>query len=99
MKSLFIVLCAASLLPAAAATKPATKPLNRAKATLKITGMTCDGCAKGVRIVLERVPGVKSALVERPKGRALVLYDPSECKPTDMVAAVRRAKYGAFVAK
>ena len=37
---------------------------------LQITGMTCDSCATHVKQALEKVPGVRSALVSYPNGTA-----------------------------
>lgn len=44
--------------------------------TLRITGMTCDSCAIHVKEALERVPGVRSALVSYRKGIAQLSTDP-----------------------
>ena len=33
---------------------------------LSITGMTCDSCATHVKEALEKVPGVRSAVVSYP---------------------------------
>ncbi|MFU0418135.1 cation transporter, partial [Acinetobacter baumannii] len=43
---------------------------------LKITGMTCDSCAVHVKDALEKVPGVRSAVVSYPKGTAQIATDP-----------------------
>ncbi|HET9239241.1 MAG TPA: mercury(II) reductase [Oligoflexus sp.] len=40
--------------------------------TLKISGMTCNSCAKHIREALEKLPEVKSAIVSYPKGTAEV---------------------------
>jgi mercuric reductase len=37
---------------------------------LNIEGMTCASCAEHVKKALEQVPGVRSASVSYPKGRA-----------------------------
>ena len=42
---------------------------------LKIDGMSCDHCVAAVRKALEAVPGVTSAEVSLPEGRALVHGD------------------------
>ena len=42
---------------------------------LKITGMTCDSCAVHVKEALEKVPGVRSAVVSYPQGTAQVAAD------------------------
>ncbi|RBA23584.1 mercury(II) reductase [Herminiimonas fonticola] len=45
-------------------------------ADLKITGMTCDSCATHVKDVLEKVPGVQSAVVSYAKGSAHLAIEP-----------------------
>jgi mercuric reductase len=42
---------------------------------LKISGMTCDSCARHVRETLENMSGVKSAKVSYPKGTAEVISE------------------------
>ena len=52
---------------------------------LKITGMTCDSCAAHVKETLEKVPGVRSAVVSYPKCTAQLATDPGT--PLDALAA------------
>ena len=64
---------------------------------LKITGMTCDSCARHVREALERVPGVQSVEVSYTKGRAQLAV--AAGTPTrDLIAAVDRLGYRAALA-
>src|SRR5258708_38346643 len=42
---------------------------------LHIEGMTCASCAVHVKKALEQVPGVRSAAVSYPKGRAEITTD------------------------
>ncbi len=91
-------LCAATALTAPAfASSPAPVSARAAKglatAELKVTGMHCDGCAMGVTNRLKQVTGVKSAKVSYKTSVATVQYDPSACKPADLLAAVKRAGY------
>ena len=44
--------------------------------TLKINGMTCAGCVRSVKKVLEGVPGVRSAEVSLERGQATVRARP-----------------------
>lgn len=44
--------------------------------TLDIEGMTCASCAEHVKAALENLPGVRSANVSYPKGRAEIETDP-----------------------
>jgi copper chaperone len=58
--------------------------------TLKIDGMTCAGCVRSVKRVLEGVPGVRSAEVSLEVGQATVELDPAlACG--DPVAALKAA--------
>lgn len=61
---------------------------------LSISGMTCGGCASTLTRVLSRVPGVTRAEVDLAGARAQVLGTAS---PDELLAAVRRAGYGAEI--
>ena len=43
--------------------------------TLKVTGMTCDGCTKSVAHALKAVTGVHEVVVSLSAGEAAVRYD------------------------
>ncbi len=62
--------------------------------TLKVSGMTCNGCANTVQAALARVEGVRRAdvLLEQEQAR-LVLEDTGSVD--DLVSAVRAAGYDA----
>ena len=60
---------------------------------LSVRGMTCDGCAKGVKAALEKAPGVKSAEVSLEKNEASVVYDKAKTTPEALVKAVEKAGY------
>ena len=53
---------------------------------LKITGMTCDACAKHLRKALESVPGVQSAQVFYPDASAEVAHE--HTVHADSIAAI-----------
>ncbi|MBS0418044.1 MAG: mercury(II) reductase [Proteobacteria bacterium] len=59
---------------------------------LKITGMTCDGCATHVREVLERIQGVSSVAVSWRQGQAEIEAD-SRVKVETLTAAVTKLGY------
>jgi copper chaperone CopZ len=61
--------------------------------TLRITGMTCNGCVKHVDKALRGVPGVRGVQVTLPD-RASVEHDDSASLP-EMVKAVESAGYQA----
>jgi copper chaperone len=56
--------------------------------TLKINGMTCSGCVRSVKKVLEGVQGVRSAQVSLERGEATVEL---ERNTSDAVAALKAA--------
>jgi copper chaperone CopZ len=65
---------------------------------LRITGMTCDGCAQTIQRMLGREPGVRSVAVDWRQGRARVVIDgapPQAARIAD--AAVFRSHFNADV--
>lgn len=62
--------------------------------TLRITGMTCNGCVRHVDKALRAVPGVTAVEVNLPDGTAKVVHDDSAAIPA-MVEAVQTAGYEA----
>ncbi|HTS55590.1 MAG TPA: heavy-metal-associated domain-containing protein [Burkholderiales bacterium] len=65
--------------------------------TLKVNGMTCHGCARGVTRALQRVPGVVSAQVSLDNAQATVAFDPAQVTPAQLKAAVDEAGYTAIL--
>jgi len=63
------------------------------KATLKITGMTCQNCVRHAREALEAVPGVTQADVDLDTGLAQVTHD--EASVADLLKAVEEEGYEA----
>ncbi|WP_333840738.1 heavy metal translocating P-type ATPase [Pelomicrobium sp.] len=61
---------------------------------LKLSGMTCAACAARIEKVLNRLPGVQ-AVVNFAAERARVTYSPALVDVPALMAAVRRAGYGA----
>ncbi len=76
-----------------AAEKHASKKLQTAM--LKVTGMTCNGCASTVRQALLAEPGVEAAEVDLQGGRATVQIDPVRIEMGNLESAVRAAGYQA----
>lgn len=62
---------------------------------LAVSGMTCQGCVNAVTRVLSRVPGATDIQVNLAAGRAAVHGD---ANPDALLAAVRKAGYGAELA-
>ncbi|TAL73685.1 MAG: mercury(II) reductase [Burkholderiaceae bacterium] len=65
--------------------------------TLKIAGMTCDACATHVKEALEKVPGVRSAVVSYAEGAAQLALDPGTA-PDALTTAVTELGYKAMLA-
>jgi copper chaperone CopZ len=62
--------------------------------TLRITGMTCNGCVRHVDKALREVPGVTAVEVSLPDQSAKVVHDESAVLPA-LIAAVESAGYEA----
>lgn len=62
---------------------------------IHVTGMTCGHCAMSVKKALSAVPGVESAEVDQPSGRARVEGKPD---PQALLAAIAEEGYGARLA-
>jgi copper chaperone CopZ len=65
---------------------------------LKVTGMTCGGCASNVTRALKTITGVGDVKVSVSAGEATVQYDERLASPDQMKAAVKRAGYGVHAA-
>ena len=62
--------------------------------TLRITGMTCNGCVKHVDKALREVPGVTAVEVSLPAATAKVVHEES-AQISALLAAVESAGYEA----
>jgi copper chaperone CopZ len=62
---------------------------------LKVDGMTCQGCVRGVTKKLSGVAGVASATVDLATGKATVQYDGARARVEEMIAAVEQIGYHA----
>ncbi len=65
---------------------------------LSIQGMACAACALTVERVLQRLPGVHEVLVNGASATARVRWSPADGRPSDWLAALQRAGYGAVPA-
>jgi copper chaperone CopZ len=61
--------------------------------TIKVTGMTCQGCVRSVTRVLQAVPGVEGVEVSLEKGEAAVRHDPSRADLPRLRKAVEDAGF------
>ena len=97
---MFIGLLAISLAPLAVAQekanpeKAATTELKLTQCALKVSGMTCGGCAQMVEKGLLKVAGVKEAKVDWKTGDVKVQYDQNKITPEKTVAAFNEVNKG-----
>lgn len=61
--------------------------------TLNVKGMTCMGCVRSVKNVLEPMSGVNDVDVSLETGTVKVQYDPSAVKIEDVKRAIEDAGY------
>lgn len=62
--------------------------------TLRVAGMTCNGCKKHVDAALRSVPGVTAVEVDLAGGSAKVVHD-DQAAPAALISAVEGAGYRA----
>jgi copper chaperone CopZ len=82
MKTILAVLLAVGLVAVAGAQSKSTT------CTLKVTGMTCAGCAAAVKIAAKKVDGVTDITVSYDKSAADVTYDPAKTTPAAIAEAI-----------
>lgn len=63
--------------------------------TFKVEGMTCGGCALGVKMKVGKLDGVESVAASYAKGEAEVVFHPETVTPDDIVAAIEELGYRA----
>ncbi|HEY5929342.1 MAG TPA: heavy-metal-associated domain-containing protein [Burkholderiales bacterium] len=64
-------------------------------AILKVSGMSCGGCASSVTNILKAMPGVATAEVSLQKGEAKVSFDPAVANIAQLRGAIENAGYEA----
>lgn len=67
--------------------------------TLKITGMSCAGCANSIHTALSKTDGVISDEVKYPGDIAIIKYDASKVSEKEIIAVIEKAGYIAVVQK
>jgi copper chaperone len=63
------------------------------KITLTVKGMTCMGCVKSVKNVLEPIPGVTSVDITLDNGQVAIIYDAAKTGTDQFTAAIQDAGY------
>lgn len=67
--------------------------------TLKITGMSCAGCASHIHTALSKTEGVISDEVKYPGDIATVKYDASKISEKEIITVIENTGYKAEVIK
>ncbi len=67
----------------------------KSKVELKVGGMTCQGCVRGIEKKLSKVAGVESAVVDLGTGKATVEYDDSQVQAPQLIGAIEQLGYQA----
>jgi len=63
------------------------------QATIRVEGMTCNGCVASVTRVLTALPGVGSVDVSLERHEAQVQFDPTRTDPEHLRTAISAAGY------
>ncbi|MBZ0094733.1 MAG: heavy-metal-associated domain-containing protein [Sulfuricella sp.] len=63
------------------------------KITLTVKGMTCMGCVKSVKNVLEPIPGIAGVDIVLENGQVTISFDPAKAGPDQFKAAIQDAGY------
>ena len=63
------------------------------KITLTVKGMTCMGCVKSIKNVLEPIPGVAGVEIALDSGQVTISYDATKAGIDQFTAAIQDAGY------
>ena len=63
--------------------------------TIKVGGMSCQGCVRNVTGVLQALPGVAAVDVSLEAGEARVRHDPAQSDVAALKAAIEDAGFDA----
>jgi len=74
---------------------PAFVATSDAKFSVLIPSMDCPPCAKGIEASLNRVPGVKQAVVNYDTKQAVLVYDPSVTDRDKLLARIDASGFSA----
>jgi copper chaperone CopZ len=62
---------------------------------LKVTGMTCTGCAKNIQSVLSKKEGILESEVKYPDGIAVVKFKAEKISEKEIIETIEKAGYKA----
>ncbi|MCE5181640.1 MAG: cation transporter [Betaproteobacteria bacterium] len=63
------------------------------KITLTVKGMTCMGCVRSVKNVLEPIPGVASVEITLDNGQVVIAFDSAKSNTNQFKVAIQDAGY------
>ena len=72
-----------------------TKEKGQVTSEFQITGMTCGGCAAGVKMTVKKLDGVTSVDASYDKGNAVVTYNPEKVTVEQIKDAIKKLGYEA----
>ena len=78
---------------------PLEKKIIMQSETLKVKGMTCDGCTSKVAHALNAIAGVHEVVVSLSEGEAAVRYNEHLTTRHELKSAIKAAGYGVHGAK
>ena len=78
-----------------AADQPPARPLANATNAFTVSGMHCNGCARGLASELSRARGVASATVSLTNRLAVVAYDTNRTSAAKLVKVIEEAGFKA----
>lgn len=70
-----------------------------ARATFKVSGMTCSSCETTIKLALERTPGVRRSEVSYDRREAIVEYEPNATSVEKLREAINQTGYTAEVVR
>jgi mercuric ion transport protein len=73
--------------------QPTAPQATTARATFKVSGMTCAGCEQTIKLALEETPGVRKHEVSYDRGEAVVEYDPAVTDVVKIQKAIDETGY------
>ncbi len=73
--------------------------MNVREVHLRISGMTCPGCARTVERIVHQLPGVAAVEVAYPEGTAVVRYDPAQLSIQAIIDQINSTKQYRAVAE
>jgi mercuric ion transport protein len=80
-------------------TQPAVQQPTTARATFKVTGMTCAGCEETINLALQQTPGVRNSEVSYVRGETVVEYDPTITNAAKIQKAIDETGYTCEIKK